>query len=759
MIIAIDERYKEKRELTGRRLRAVVEENTPQELREPLFPQDEPGAFTFWLDKEKIERLNLWEWFRNYAKEAQVSTAGIRGPQNILYPWDTRFPINQVGIALATLGKSLIAKETADGKPVEKLAACESRYHSEKYVEFIARIQAAQGIRTYVPKAAVDESLSTKDAAPGATERDGNAPGTLVGTLRQYEMPIWMASFLIFMLDLDGGEHVTSSHSVSMKNATKDLSNQGSQYLPEETTRFVNKIEEILKTAEACGYAITFSAVDDEHINSDRLAELHNGVQPYLDYLQTGVATEANLNLIREAKPSIVVDCVGGCMYRPMHAIFERLRIADSVKWLHVEPDPLYHNIGKLARNPKTGAAEFYDLGCDFGVFDVVKSVNYGDKLRAQPIGTVIEATDPDGDRLIVCEIEEAARADTLERLGVEFLTLDENRLLTIYTPNQAFLMLMDFHTKQLRAAGLWENHPRFMIKTTPSTLAWDQWASANGVAVLSVPVGFKEIAGMMKKIEAQLAENPDAPVVVEDVYGQTISLGVQPRLLFAGEESGGMITGPEELIRSQGGRTALAMREKSAGEGMMLTTALAAHCKQEGIALSAYLASVFTENRITATYDVREDITYYNESEPDPGKLRAAKQEGEAKRDKNDLFFLGIAIALHEGKIELEQARELLADALPGLDFTTLEDIRFVGDGTYLLFRDKFVEVRKSGTDAKTKAYASGADKADCRRFAKAFSETSGELTELYEAQIGPTYLAEVGAKARRIYDAFQSA
>lgn len=734
MIIAIDKCYKEKRDLTARKLRAVVEENTPPAFREPLFPQDEPEAFTFWLDKELIERLKLWEWFRNYAKEARVSTAGIRGQQNILYPWDTRFPINQVGIVLATLGKSLVAKEAADGRPIEKLAACESRYHSEKYVELIARIQAAQGIRTYVPKAAL-------------------------GASPQYEMPLWMASFLIFMLDLDGGEHVTSSHSVSTKNATKDLNNQGGQYLPEESMRFVNKIEEILKTAEARGYAITFSAVDDEHIDFERVAELDNGVKPYLDYLKIGVATEANLSLIREEKPPIVVDCVGGCMYRPMHDIFKRLRIADSVKWLHVEPDPLYHNIGKLDRNPKTGAAEFYDLGCDFSIPEVIKSVNYGDKLKAQPIGTVIEATDPDGDRIIVCQIEEASRAETLAQLGVEFLTLDENRLLTIYTPNQAFLMLMDFHTKQLRAAGLWKNRPRFMIKTTPSSLAWDQWASANGVAVLNTPVGFKEIAGMMKKVETQLADAPDAPVVVTDVYGRTVSLGVQPRLLFAGEESGGMLTGSEELMRSQGGRTALAVREKSAGEAMVLITALAAHCKQEGIALSDYLAAVFTENRITATHDVREEITYYNESEPDPEKLRATKLEGEARRDKNDLFFLGIAIALHDEKIGIEDARELLADALPGLDFTTLEDVRFVGDGTYLLFRDKFVEVRKSGTDAKTKAYASGADRAECRRFAKAFSETSGELTELYEAQIGLTYLTEVKAKSRRIYDAFQSA
>ena len=728
MVIAVDTAALEKRNKTEQQLFAAVEQNTPDSIKSPLFPQDNHEAFTFLLNNELIEQLNLWEWFRNYAKEAQVSTAGIRGPQNILYPWDTRFPINQVGIILATLGKSLVANEKADGQPVEKLAGCEVRYNSQKYVEFIARIQAAQGIRTYVPKD--------------------------FGTL-----PIWMASFLIFMLDLDGGEHVTSSHSVSTKNATKDLNNQGSQYLPEESMQFVRKIEQILQIAETDGYPIQFSAATDAHIDFERLDELHDGVQLYVGYLKSGVATNANLQLIRQTKPPIVVDCVGGCMYRPMRAIFERLGIADSIRWLHIEPDPLYHNIGKLDKNPKTGEAEFYDLGCDFSILDVVKSVDYTTKLRNQPIGTIIEATDPDGDRLIVCQIEEASRAETLQQLGIDYLILDEDRLLTIYTPNQAFLMLMDFHTKQLKTAGLWEDHSRFMIKTTPSALAWDQWGAANGVRVINVPVGFKEIAAIMKKIEKQIADTPNKPVAIQDVYGETISLGVQPRLIFAGEESGGMIAGPEELIQSHGGRTAIAMREKSAGESMVLVTALAAHCKWENMPLSDYLESIFTDSKITATCDVREDITYYNESEPNPEKLRDAKREGEAKRDKNDLFFLGIAIALRDEKIDIERARAILSDALPELEFKSLESIRFVGDGTYLKFTDMFVEVRKSGTDAKTKAYASGPDKDECRKYAKAFGETSGDLTELYRVHIGENYLQDVEKRAREIYNAFQFA
>ena len=181
------------------------------------------NEFEFILKKEHLfeydevknpEGMGLLEWFLNYAKEAKVSTAGIRGPQNILFPEDTRFPINKIGILLATVAKGLVAKEKYDGKDLRKLAASEVRYNSKEYLELIARVQAALGIKTYIP--------------------------VNFGTI-----PIWMASFLVFKLDLLGGEYITSSHGISVKNATKDLNDQGSQYLPAESAEFVKKISEI----------------------------------------------------------------------------------------------------------------------------------------------------------------------------------------------------------------------------------------------------------------------------------------------------------------------------------------------------------------------------------------------------------------------------------------------------------------------------------------------------------------------------------
>ena len=726
MIIPIDESFVQERDKTEQWLFAAVRENTPKAWRIPIFPQDEVGHFTFRLNATLIERLKLWEWFDNYKKAAQVSTAGIRGAQNILYPWDTRFPINQIGVVLTTLGKSLVARENAQGRLIRKIAACEVRYNSTTYVELIARIQAAQGIQTLVPR----------NFRP---------------------IPIWMVSFLIFVLDLDGGEHITSSHSVSTKNATKDLDSQGSQYLPEESTLYVDKVEEILTRAESEEFRIDFSPLSDENIDFEFLDEIHDGTDLYTDYLKNGVANDANLNLIREVKPPIVVDCVGGCMYRTMQKIFERLEIEESIKWLHVEADPLFYNIGKLDYNPGSGEKEYFDLSCDFSILDVAKTANHGTKLRNEPIGTIIQVTDPDGDRLIICEITSANHKTKLQALGIEHLNLGNTRLLSIYTPNQSFLMTMDFHAKQLKAAGLWEKHPRFIIKTTPSAMAWDEWANANQVSVVNVPVGFKEIGAMLNKIEKQMLDNPHAHVRVKDIYGGWINLGVQPRLLFAGEESGGMITGPEEFMKSHGNRTAIAMREKSAGESMILLTALAARCKRERFQLSDYLNALFVENSIVAKFDIRKDRLYYNESDANPSTLKAEKLEGETHRDKCYLFFLGLAIAMCEDKITLEQTQVILSNAFPSLDFTNLVDVRFVGDGAYFKFTDKFVEIRKSGTDAKMKAYASGNNKANCRRFAKSFVAYSGNLTNSYKRDVSVTYLESVEERADRIYQRYQ--
>jgi phosphomannomutase len=242
-----------------------------------------------------------------------------------------------------------------------------------------------------------------------------------------------------------------------------------------------------------------------------------------------------------------------------------------------------------------------------------------------------------------------------------------------------------------------------------------------------------------MKKVELQLKINPEQEIIVDDVFGKPINLGVNPRLLFGGEESGGMVMGTEDLIQSQHGRKAIAMREKSATEAIVVASALVSKLEQVNMSLSEYLLKVFDENSIIGRFDTRVDIAYYNESEPDINKLKQAKIEGEAMRTKNDMFYLSMAIANRKGYITVEQIIEILNDKFSseGLSFDNLKSVKFVGDGTYLQFEDKYIEIRPSGTDAKTKAYGGGLSKEDINLYANILGNYSGVRTEMHEKLI----------------------
>lgn len=705
-----------------------VESNTPEDIKtDKIFDYDNKNKFTFTLTKDLVEKLELRKWFDSYKKEAMVSTAGIRGPQNVLYPHDTRFPINTIGITLATLAKALVLKEKYPNDELIKLVGCEVRYNSKTYLDIIARIQSALGIRTLTP-------------------------------LNRQTIPIWLASFLAFKLDLVGAEYITSSHGISVKNATKDLNNQGSQFLPDESIEFVNKIEEILNTVDKDGeYRIDFEASENDLIDEKTMQKLNNGIDLYVEYLKNGVANQKNIELIKNFDKKIVIDAVGGAAYNTLSKILEKLGIQKNFDWLNTQEDPFFHSIGKDIKDGK-----FYDWSLDITVvaknkegreyFPVVESLKYDEKLKNYPIGTVCLVTDPDHDRLSVVQIEDIKNKAKVNAVGVDTIELDNERILCVFSANQAFLMIMDFWTQMLKESGDFDKHKRFIIKTTASSKTWDEWAKHNGIAVINTPVGFKEIANATKKIEYQI-EQGVKDIKIKDIFAKTISLGDSPRMIFGGEESGGMIIGAQEIIKSLNGRCALAMREKSATEAIIVTSALVASLDAS---LWEHLARVYDKNNIVAKYDVREDIAYYNESEPNIEKLKEAKKLGEGLRTKNDIFYLALAIGMLENKITLENVKEILSSTFKNLDFSNLSDVKFVGDGTYFDFSDKFVEIRPSGTDAKTKAYAGGANRDELFVFAKTLGNYSGDLSEEYKKYLSEDYVNSVKEKSLEVYEKF---
>lgn len=685
-----------------------IERATPDSLKaKPLLDLGHEGEITITITKKEVEAWGLEKWLANYKKEAKVSTGGIRGPQNVLYYWDTRFPINQIGVMLATLGKALVLKEKLVGKEIHKLAAGEVRYNTKKYVELISRLQAAQGIATHLP-------------------------------VNRETTSVWMASFLIFMRDFAGGEFVTSSHAISSKTATKDLDSEGSQFLPEMSLAFVAKIEQIIEQAQTNpkGYTISLSPRYDPKIIEDV-----DGIDLYVSYLRNSVANDYFLNIITEEGKKgwkMMFDTIGGCMARVMKPITTKLGIEHVYDWHRSDEDPFFHGIGKDMRmNPKSGKEEFFDASCDATLPEVMETMRYEEALADKSVGYIVANADPDGDRLVVGQVEASDRIPAVAAMGLHYIDLGNGNIFVYYTPNHAFFLVMDFYMKGLQSTGRWNDHPRFMLKTTPSGSFWDEWAHAVGVQSVNTPVGFKNLAAMIKKIERQLREHPEKNVVLEDIYGKHIDLGVQPRMVFCGEESGGMIVGPEEMIASLSGRKALAMREKSAGEASVIFTALAAWLHREGKFMSEYLQELYDTYGLKQTKYCREDIVYYNESESDPVKLLADKAAGEVTRDTVDRFFVSTALARREGIITAQQAREIFEEAFPALDFSEFEDVIFVGDGTFIRFKDMFVETRKSGTDAKTRGYSCGEDLERCGRYMKTILHYSGEITPKHKALI----------------------
>jgi len=65
--------------------------------------------------------------------------------------------------------------------------------------------------------------------------------------------------------------------------------------------------------------------------------------------------------------------------------------------------------------------------------------------------------------------------------------------------------------------------------------------------------------------------------------------------MIFGGEESGGMIIGSNDIIKSLNGRCALAMREKSATEAIIVASCLVASLN---VPLWKHLENVYNDNK-----------------------------------------------------------------------------------------------------------------------------------------------------------------
>lgn len=81
------------------------------------------------------------------------------------------------------------------------------------------------------------------------------------------------------------------------------------------------------------------------------MSKLNDGVDLYVEYLKSGVAQ--NLEGVKKMKSKLFIESVGGCAYRTLSRVLDKLGIADKYAWNNIEEDPFFHSIGKYDTDPK----------------------------------------------------------------------------------------------------------------------------------------------------------------------------------------------------------------------------------------------------------------------------------------------------------------------------------------------------------------------------------------------------------------------
>lgn len=748
----------------------------------PPFRLEEAGPLEFRFTPELARKIGLRAQVEAFAAEARVSTAGVRENQNVLCPWDHRYRINEYLLALmsealgrlvrelheerrASLPNPTVGEVAARLGPVGveviqevfgmelgeamrfarenplRLVGGEVRSNTPRFVALASRIYAAQGLHVFLTADPDNRDTST----------------------------IFLWSFLTFMLGLSGGDYYTSSHGSPQKQSDKILGPDGSQYLPPEYARLVEHMTSLLEEIEAGGYTLRLAAKNDPHLHHTltypRMARL------YADYLRKGPASPEALKLIGravEAGMRLKLDFFGGAGGRTIQPILEELGVSGAFEggYLRVEEDPFFHNIGFRVAPRKTGDGyEVVHDSVDASLPQVVRSAGYQELLRDAPLGQAVFNVDPDSDRFVVGQVVAAADRGLLEEQGIASLPLGGDRLFALYSPNQFFLMLAENDRLMMTREGTWDGYSNFDVHTYVSALAWDEWAEFHGIPVVRTPVGFKEIAAIERQVEAAMAARPGEPVTVQDELGNRISLGTRPKVHHAGEESGGKIGGPREPIYNLLGQGILAMREKSSGEACISAVTLMARLYLEAREsaepsrqmLHHELERLFRESRIVHPMEFRGDKVHYNEAIFDPEELARAKAAGLEEKDRFNRFFRLLALGMQDASrtrvgrpLTLEEVREILAEAMPGMaaDWQRLERVDVWSDGLQLWFAPggsvRDLCLRPSGTDAKSKVYLDGTDKARLEElFTKHFRDfearPAGRYLELLDLEAAP--------------------
>ena len=609
---------------------------------------------------------------------------------------------------------------------IVKLVGGEVRAHSAKFVEMETRILAENGV--------------TVLTAPNYSD----------------SVPIYMFSFLTYLLGASGATNNTPSHSSNYIFGRKALAPDGSQLLPDLYERYRNIIDDIIENRiygnNDAPYEITISSASDSHIR--KTLSYDDMIKLYKSILNI---TPEEIALINEATKKghrIVLNCLNGSTWKTLKVLLRELGIDPEVFDLVMEEEDPYFNVGYIVTRSDDGTYSIDHLGVDTTMTMVANTIPYASFLDGYPSGTRQYELDPDSDRFVLKQVLD--KTDETMRLvneyGIDFYELDDNKILIAPSPNKVFLNLDIADYERMVEAGTWEQfHSLYMI-TYVSSRAWSEFADAvDGLIRVMHRVGFKNLNEVQAVLQ-QWYDNKtpfnkikDAndfikditydEIVFNDQLGRTISIDRSKRIRIHAkeEESGGRVAGMNKPSYNILGQSTLAMPEKSAADSLFSELIHSSRLFLENPDNYSFLKFndyAFKKFGLRSKIDARLDILHGDQGTIAKMSFKdKEKALGDALLNKANFnnFFFSMGNAVKRNEISLEEAIEIFNAVLPkyadtwnGLDEITLAEETLSGgrtrpEGAPLIFKGKDGEVvmvtefdfRPSGTDPlKSKIY-----------------------------------------------------
>ncbi|MBZ5523615.1 MAG: hypothetical protein LAP21_15380 [Acidobacteriia bacterium] len=616
---------------------------------------DRDAAEDLQLTATVVEAYGLDAWAARFS----LMTAGYRDQMNPGDAASPDSPFNAVTVAIMAEAKArVLRRQLGNEEPADLHVGGEVRSNTQTFIQIAARIYAAHGFRVHLRR----EVKTT---------------------------PIWYSSFGVFYSDYLGGDNFTASHSAYFKMGWKVMDGQGKQ-MTEEEDDIIAEVRRIVSGRETIHLAPWKS--------SGRILFDFDVDAAYAACQKMVLGDQVLRTIVETARRGLrcAAYTVGGSMAATSRRILKQLEIPpEALTYFLDDEDPRFHRVGEIGKE---------NFGADVGKAEVLANSGAPAKLLSGEAAVVL-LWDPDGDRLnIVTTAPVALRSRALE-FGLTLGPGDDRNVVVYLTPNQLYLLLVDYRIGLLRKSGLLEKYDWFVGTTFPTAMAIEELAQKEGLPTIRVPVGFRNIGDLCRTLE----ENMGKPQTFTTLTGQRIPLGAAPRALILCEESGGAALGGPELMRSRSGRQSfLALREKDGMQLALLAWAMAAALHQAGKSMGGQFCDLVEQRGIQYRHSARLDVSLYNEALTGE-ELKRAKSSGIETRDRVVAFFRDAAAEIARDAKKEESVRGKMSQAGGSAGMMALPAIQraaWVGDGSLFEMAGARLVVRASGTDAVIRYY-----------------------------------------------------